>query len=190
MTQQKATETVNEVFSLFDQFGNMDYIGENISQQEHAFQSAQLAEADGFNDEVMLAALFHDIGHLCEFIMPAGKMENHGTVDHESLGANYLRERGFSEKIARLVESHVVAKRYLTYKNPEYYSKLSEASKFTLEQQGGKMNETEAELFEQDHLHKLFIKLREWDDRAKVEHLPLPDIDRYKKIAVKHLLGE
>lgn len=138
---------------------------------------------------MILAALFHDIGHLCEFILPTAKMDGYGIVDHEKLGANYLRKKGFSEKIARLVESHVAAKRYLTFKYPEYYNRLSDASKFTLEQQGGQMNETEAELFEQDHLHKLFIKLREWDDRAKAEHSLLPEMDHYKHIAVQHLLS-
>ena len=190
MTAEKATIIINEVFSLFDQFGELDYIGEKVSQKEHAYQAAQLAEANGHDNEVILAALFHDIGHLCEFVMPVQKMDDRGIIDHETLGANFLREKGFSEKIARLVESHVVAKRYLTFKYPEYYSKLSEASKFTLQQQGGMMNETEAELFEQDHLHKLFIKLREWDDQAKIEHQLLPDPRHYKRLAFEHLLAQ
>jgi phosphonate degradation associated HDIG domain protein len=187
MTIEKATLITNEVFALFEQFGEMDYIGEKVSQLEHACQAAQLAEAEGYDTEVILAALLHDIGHLYEFIMPAEKMNAFGIVDHEKLGSIYLREKGFSEKITRLVESHVAAKRYLTFKYPEYYSRLSEASKYTLEQQGGQMNETEAELFEQDYLHKLFIKLREWDDCAKVENLPLPSIDKFKQLAIQHL---
>jgi 2-amino-1-hydroxyethylphosphonate dioxygenase (glycine-forming) len=58
-------QTVNEVFALFDKYGNDDYIGEPISQIEHACQSAQLAENEGSDEEVILAALFHDIGYLC-----------------------------------------------------------------------------------------------------------------------------
>jgi 2-amino-1-hydroxyethylphosphonate dioxygenase (glycine-forming) len=187
MTTEKATAVANEVFALFEQFGEMDYIGEKVSQLEHASQAAQLAGAEGYEAEVILAALLHDIGHLCEFIMPADKMNEFGMVDHEKIGADYLREKGFPEKIARLVESHVAAKRYLTFKNPEYYSRLSEASKYTLQEQGGPMNETEAELFEQDSLHQLFIKLREWDDKAKMEHQPLPPLDYYKQLLIQHL---
>lgn len=37
-------------------------------------------------------------------------------MNHEKIGADYLRERGFSEQVAVLVESHVTAKRYLTFK--------------------------------------------------------------------------
>jgi putative nucleotidyltransferase with HDIG domain len=165
----------------------MDYIGEKVSQLEHACQAAQLAGAEGYDADVILAALFHDIGHLCEFIMPVHKMNEFGIIDHEKLGAGYLREKGFSEKIARLVESHVAAKRYLTYKNPDYFNRLSDASKYTLQQQGGPMNETEAELFEQDSLHHLFIKLREWDDKAKLEQQPIPALDFYKRLATQHL---
>lgn len=190
MTQEKATQVTDELFGLFEQFGNADYIGEKISQIEHAFQAAELAEIEEYEDAVVLAALFHDIGHLCEFIMPAADMGGHGAVNHEKLGADYLRDRGFSEKTARLVESHVAAKRYLTYKFPEYYSKLSDASKFTLEQQGGMMNETEAELFEQDDLHLLYIKLREWDDKAKVEQQPLPEATKYRQMCIRHLVNQ
>ena len=60
-------------------------------------------------------------------------MDGFGIKDHEELGAEFLRGKGFSKKIARLVESHVEAKRYLTFKDPAYYAmNLSEASKKTL----------------------------------------------------------
>lgn len=149
-----------------------------------------MAQAEGHDDEVVLAAFFHDIGHLCEHIMTVGQMDGYGVVDHEILAGNYLRQKGFSGKIVRLVESHVQAKRYLTYKYSDYYNKLSEASKITLEKQGGVMNNTEAELFEQDHLHLLFIKLRQWDDKAKLQHQPLPQLDKFKEMALYHLLRQ
>jgi hypothetical protein len=46
----------------------------------------------------------------------------------------------------------------------------------------------EAGLFEQDDLHELYVKLREWDDEAKLQHQPLPSLDRYKEMAFLHLL--
>ncbi len=39
----------------------------------------------------------------------------------------------------RLVEYHVQAKRYLTFSQPDYYARLSEASRRTLAYQGGVM---------------------------------------------------
>jgi len=189
MDQHKANETVNEIFSLYEKFGREDYIGEPVSQIEHMCQAAQLAEAEGYDDEVILAAFFHDIGHLLENTMPVKQMDGYGVADHETLAGDYIRKKGFSEKIARLAESHVAAKRYLTYKFPEYYNRLSSASKITLHKQGGMMDEMEAGLFETDHLHQLFIKIREWDDKAKIKNMPLPDLSKYKEMTIKHLMS-
>jgi phosphonate degradation associated HDIG domain protein len=188
MNIEQAQTAVDEIFSLYEKYGASDYIGEPVSQIEHMCQAAQLAEAEGYDDEIVLAAFFHDIGHLCEHVFEVKQMDGYGVMDHESLGSQYLREKGFSEKIARLVESHVPAKRYLTYKYPEYYNRLSEASKITLEKQGGVMSKTEAKQFEEDGFHLLFIKIREWDDKAKIEHVPLPSLEIYKQMALHHLM--
>ena len=178
---------VDEVFALYEKHGNEDYIGEPVSQLEHMYQAAALAEEEGFEDEVVLAAFFHDIGHLCESSGEAGSMDGFGNIDHEKLGADYLRNKGFSEKIATLVQSHVIAKRYLTYKYPEYYNQLSEASKATLEFQGGRMTEKEAIDFELHPDAELFIRLRYWDDKAKDINKPIQDISHLKLLAISHL---
>ncbi|HVW13830.1 MAG TPA: HDIG domain-containing protein [Mucilaginibacter sp.] len=177
---------VNEVFSLYELHGDEDYIGEPVSQLEHMSQAAALAESEGFEDEVILAAFFHDIGHLCA-TGETGDMDGFGKTDHEKLGADYLRARGFSERLASLVQSHVVAKRYLTYKYPEYYDKLSDASKATLEFQGGRMSEKEALDFEQNPDADLFVRLRYWDDRAKEVNVPVDNIEHIKLLAISHL---
>jgi len=182
-------ETLNEIFLLYDEHGHDDYIGEKVSQIEHMTQAAQLAESEKYDDEVVLAAFFHDIGHLCEYIMTVKRMEDCGVVDHEELGADYLLAKGFSKKIAQLVKSHVQAKRYLAFKKPEYYNILSEASKKTLEFQGGIMTEAEALQFEKDPLHELYIKMRMWDDQAKIQNIAIPSLDKYKKMAFKHLMN-
>jgi len=188
MELQKATMIVEEIFSLYEKFGKEDYIGEPVSQIEHMCQAAQLAEDEGYDDEVILAAFFHDIGHLLESLVPVEQMDGYGVANHETLAGDYLRQKGFSEKIAKLAESHVAAKRYLTFKLPEYYNKLSSASKITLHKQGGVMDEMEAGLFEKDHLHQLYIKVRQWDDNAKIKNIPLPNLAKYRKMAVDHLL--
>lgn len=188
MERNQAEHTVNEIFELYTHYGNADYIGEPVSQLEHMCQAAELAEAEGYDEEIILAAFFHDIGHLCEHIMPVEQMGGYGVADHEGLGGNYLREKGFSMEMAQLVESHVAAKRYLTFKYPDYYQKLSAASRVTLEQQGGAMSDKEAALFESDPLHQLYIKIREWDDKAKMMNRPLPSLEKYKEMAVRQLM--
>ncbi|MBI2282618.1 MAG: HDIG domain-containing protein [Bacteroidetes bacterium] len=178
---------VDEVISLYERFGGEDYIGEPVSQIEHMCQCAQLAEKEGYDTEVILAAFFHDIGHLCEHITEVELMDGYGVVDHEKLGADYLQKKGFSEKIAKLVASHVAAKRYLTRRYPDYYEQLSPASKETLVFQGGVMTEEEAITFESDPLAELYIRLRRWDEQAKQEHIPLPSLAHYRALMQQHL---
>jgi phosphonate degradation associated HDIG domain protein len=171
---------VEEVFSLYERFGAADYIGEPVSQLEHMSQSAQLAITEGYADEVVLAAFFHDIGHICVMQLEAQSMGGYGVKSHEKIGADYLRNKGFPESIARLVENHVQAKRYLTYQFPEYYNNLSEASKQTLIHQGGRMHSTEAEDFEKDPLFDISIRMRTWDEMAKETGLDIVDIELLK----------
>ena len=186
-TINNPNEIVKEVFSLYEKFGNADYIGEPVSQLEHMSQAAALAEAEGCDDEVILAAFFHDIGHLCDDEGEAESMDGMGNVDHEILGSNYLRKMGFSERVSALVESHVVAKRYLTYKYPDYYTNLSEASKITLEFQGGRMNPDEALSFEQHPDFELYVSLRRFDDKAKEMDKPVDNLEKIKQISLQHL---
>jgi len=184
MTPQEVT---NQIFDLYARFGSNDYIGEPVSQVEHMSQAAHLAIDAGFDDEVVLAAFFHDIGHLCVAKNSENDMEGLGIKNHEKLGADYLRELGFPERIARLVESHVEAKRYLCFARPEYLSKLSEASQKTLELQGGIMTAAEAQQFEQNPLSHLMIKMREWDDTAKKTNTPIIDFGVLKEKMVRVL---
>ncbi len=178
---------VKEVFSLYEKFGDEDYIGEPVSQLEHMSQAAALAQAEGYDDEVVLAAFFHDIGHLCADDAETESMDGMGNVDHEQLGADFLLERGFSERVANLVQGHVIAKRYLTYKYPEYYNRLSDASKATLNFQGGVMTEDEAANFELNPDAELIIRLRYWDDMAKEMNVPVDNLVHLKSIALNHL---
>jgi phosphonate degradation associated HDIG domain protein len=189
MLLQQARENVEQVFVLYEKFGQADYIGEPVSQVEHMVQAAQLAEGEGYEEEVVLAAFFHDIGHLCEFVQPVVTMGGAGVADHETIGADFLIQKGFSERMGKLVQSHVPAKRYLTYKFPEYFEKLSPASKATLSYQGGMMSEEEARRFENDPYFPLYVKLREWDDKAKETNLPYVLLNKYKQMAIAHLLA-
>jgi len=188
MNFNAATEIVEEVFALYTNFGNEDYIGEKVSQLEHMCQAAQLAELKGYDSEFILAAFFHDIGHLCEHIMDVNSMNSFGVVDHETIGMNYLLAKGFSRRIALIVKSHVDAKRYLTYLDSDYYNRLSRASKETLSLQGGRMTAEEAKVFKEDPLFEDYINLRLLDDLAKVEHQALPDLKYYKVLAIHHLV--
>lgn len=180
-------QVIAEVFGLYEQHGAADYIGEPVSQIEHMSQAAQLAMAEGFDDEVVLAAFFHDIGHICG--QGGENMGGYGVVSHERLGADYLRRAGFSERMATLVEYHVQAKRYLTFSQPDYYARLSEASRRTLSYQGGVMSAEEARTFEQDPLCSISLRMRHWDEQAKEMHVPVLDLDVLKAKARQLLVA-
>jgi phosphonate degradation associated HDIG domain protein len=190
MTAEQAAANIDEIFKLYEKYGESDYIGEPVSQIEHMCQCGQMAIEEGCDDEIVLAAFFHDIGHLLEFVMPVETMEGVGVMDHESIGQNYLLDRGFSLRIAELVRSHVEAKRFLTSKFPDYYDKLSDASKLTLEYQGGRMSVEEAAYFQSDPNFNDYIKIRTWDDKGKVVGKPLPSMEVFKEKALKHLLNQ
>jgi 2-amino-1-hydroxyethylphosphonate dioxygenase (glycine-forming) len=178
---------VNGIFGLYEQHGAEEYAGEKVSQLEHMCQAAQFALKEGYDDEVVLAAFMHDLGHLLPIHSAGESMGGYGMMDHEKAGADYLRAVGFSERMCRLIASHVNAKRYLTWKYPDYYNQLSSASKKTLEYQGGRMEEPEAKQFEADPLFDLYIKMRRWDEAAKIEHQPIPDINMFRSKAIDHL---
>ncbi len=181
------SKVIDEIRAIFLSQGDEQYYGEPVSQFEHAAQSAILAEKSGFDEEVQIAAFLHDIGHLLPAASEEELMAEYGRKNHEGVAADWLRDRGFSEKIAILVENHVNAKRYLCYANPSYYNNLSEASKQTLEFQGGKMEQKEAETFEKNPYFDVIIRMRRWDEAAKVEHQQLPDLDHFLKICEDYL---
>lgn len=170
---------MNSIARLFAQAGHDAYYGEPVTQLEHALQTAQLAEQAGADRDTVLAALLHDVGHLLPVEAAEGYMDGYGTVDHERLGADYLRQRGVSEKVTQLIENHVNAKRYLVFKNPEYFARLSEASLRTLDFQGGPMTAAEAERFEAHLYFAEILQLRRWDEQAKIPGLPTPDLAHY-----------
>src|SRR5450755_957811 len=188
MSPEKANLITDEIISMYEKHGGSEYAGEKVSQMEHMVQAAQLAEEKGYDEEIILAAFLHDIGHIAEEANGINEMDIFGIKDHEAIGALYLTEKGFSNKICKLVASHVAAKRYLTCKDPDYYEQLSPASKKTLEFQGGMMTPEEAAAFEKDPLFTEIILMRRWDEQAKIQNKPLPDLQRYRSMILNHLI--
>ena len=182
----KPETIVNELFALYEKYGKKNSADQPISQLEQVSQAAALAEEEGFEDEVILAAFFHNIGNVCRN-NEDGNGTNELDIDREKLGADYLRKHGFSERLAALVESDAIAGRYLAYKYPEYYDQLSEAGKVKLEVQGGRMSKAEAENFELDPDAELFVRLHYWNDKAKEVKIPKLNLPHIKLLAMSHL---
>ena len=163
------------------------YIGEKITISEHMIQSAMLAEKDNQSKEVILACLFHDIGHLLQIENDSGNMSKYGVKNHEKITKKFLLDNNIPEPIPSLAENHVKAKKYKTFKNPNYFNKLSNASKQTLIFQGGPMTEQEAIEFERDELFSESLRLREYDDEAKEIGVELRGLGYYKEMLRNYL---
>jgi len=190
MNPIKAEQVAEEIIHLYELYGEAEYAGEKVSQLEHMVQAAQLAREQGFEDEVVLAAFLHDIGHIAENQSEFNTMGKYGIKDHEALGADFLSKRGFSGLLIRLVASHVIAKRWLTLREPGYYDKLSEASKKTLVYQGGPLTDAEADLLEKNPLFREIVQMRRWDEEAKLENQPMPPLSEFKQLIFQHLVSQ
>lgn len=186
LTLSRPKEISDEIINLFNKYGNEDYDGEPISQTSHMIQCAMLAMGEG-EPELTIGAFLHDIGHLLKHEQPTQAMGKFGVVNHEGIGASYLRKRGFSERICAIVANHVAAKRYLVTTDQMYASKLSPASAETLKWQGGPMNEKEAKAFKNHSYFDEIIKVRLWDEKAKDTTVTLLPISFFQKLIINHL---
>ena len=167
-----------ELINLLESFRDAEYIGERVSQLEHALQAAELARAAGAPANEILAALLHDLGHLCAD-EHAPRMDELGVLLHEDIGADRLAELGFGPDVTELVRSHVAAKRYLVATRPGYLERLSEASLMTLRHQGGPMHDAERAAFDADPLRDAKLRIRSWDEQAKVKGLEVSELRSY-----------
>ncbi|KAJ5346091.1 Phytanoyl-CoA dioxygenase [Penicillium brevicompactum] len=196
MEKLSSREKALALLDALERYGQGDYIGESISQLEHCLQAAHNASKANARDELVIAALLHDIGQIVplestrEARMELGPSQaNVGRVGHEAIGASYLHSLGFSETVSRLVNSHVAAKRYLTAKSREYYTSLSTASQKSLGFQGGPFQGDDLKAFEADPLRDDMVSLRLWDDASKVEGIEaiIPRALAYLDMITGHL---
>ncbi len=175
---ENAVLPVDRIFETLETAGRARYGMEAVSQLEHALQCAALAEADGADAALITAALLHDIGHLIHKLDDAAA---HGIDDrHESLGAKLVR-RWFTEDVAPPIALHVDAKRYLCAVEDGYFAHLSPASVRSLELQGGRFGADEAREFISRAGAPQAVRLRRWDDDAKVRGLQTPSLGHFRQ---------
>jgi phosphonate degradation associated HDIG domain protein len=169
--------SLNDIRSLFEQYGGLAYSGEPVTQLEHALQSGALAEQAGATDELVAAAFLHDLGHLLNL---QGETPTERGIDdlHQYFALPFLRPV-LSDAVLEPIRLHVDAKRCLCAIDATYFSQLSADSVRSLALQGGVFSSEEAEVFLQKPYAKDALRLRQWDDRAKIQDYPTPDLDHY-----------
>ena len=162
---KNVNEIINEIEAIYSRWGTNKY-DEQVSQIEHAVQCAEYARLDNASDELVVATLLHDIGHLLELERREGNADVAKNDDHESTGAAFLA-RHFSSAVTAPIALHVEAKRFLCTTEETYFAKLSPGSVRSLEMQGGKMNAEEVERFAKHPARENAVALRRWDELGK-----------------------
>lgn len=178
---------IEEVLRLFREQGSSLYGGEQVTQLEHALQSAHMARRARSKSSLVVAALLHDVGHLLHEL-PDDAPEQGIEDRHEELAAEWLASR-FHDAVVQPARLHVAAKRYLCAVETEYRQRLSPPSLLSLQLQGGPMTAEEIERFRALPHFEAAILLRRWDEAAKIPQLPVPPIEDYIKDLEHELLS-
>ncbi len=160
-----AASFIADILGLYDRLGHLHY-GEDVSQAEHAAQTAHHARADGAPAHLIAASLLHDVGHLLQKLGEDAADRGLDTR-HEHIGAGFLA-RGFGPEVTDPVRLHVAAKRFLALREPGYAEGLSPASIQSLALQGGPMNDAEADAFLAEPRAAEALRLRRYDELGKV----------------------
>jgi len=172
---------LGKIEKLFHTRGDIAYLGEPVTQLEHALQTAALAQSEGAAPELVTACLLHDLGHL---LKDYGQTPTTRGIDdrHPQIVAAFLKGY-FDEDVIEPLRLHVEAKRYLCHQDPDYASALSADSVRSLALQGGPHSADEARLFASRPHALRAVQLRRWDDRAKCANTPTPTLTHFLEIA-------
>ncbi|MCR9256459.1 MAG: HD domain-containing protein [Alphaproteobacteria bacterium] len=173
--------TIDDLFHRLGNFGEGAYGLALVSQKEHALQAAALASEQGLGDKMVIAALFHDIGHMRDAEDKA--LADHGIDDHHEDVSADMVEPLFGRAVAEPIRLHVAAKRYLCATEADYFGKLSPDSVRSLELQGGPMSEAEVAAFDANPYAGDAVALRRIDEQAKVQGLAVPGLAFYRGMA-------
>ena len=174
---------------IFHRRGGEEYLGEPVTMAQHMLQGATFAEQQGLGEDIIVAALLHDIGH---FTSEFGTYRTDDTQDrhHEEAGAQVLAAF-FPTLVTDCVRHHVAAKRYLCATRPSYFDRLSAASVHTLNLQGGPMSADEVVAFETNPNLAEIIQVRYLDEAGKVADMITPDYAHFapmvQRVVDRHL---
>jgi [1-hydroxy-2-(trimethylamino)ethyl]phosphonate dioxygenase len=182
-----ASNLIDEIFRVFREQGEGEYLGEPVSMTEHMLQSAYAAELEGAPARLVAAALLHDYGHFIHDL-PTDSAQHGVDTQHEEVAHAFLSSH-FGPEIAEPIRMHVAAKRYLCATDPSYLEQLSPASVLSLELQGGPYSAEEVAAFDESPHAADAVRLRRWDDVGKIAGLSTPDLEHYRPVLEQSLRG-
>ncbi|MFE3290928.1 HD family phosphohydrolase [Rhodococcus sp. NPDC059234] len=165
------SEVLEETAALPDSLRGV-FDGESVDELDHALQAAGRALDDRADDELVLASALHDLAR-SPLLEPAHDQP------HDAAARDWLTPR-FGTRVGWLAGAHVAAKRYLVATVPGYRATLSTESVVTLRAQGGPGVDEELAA------HPWWpdaVRLRRYDDRAKVPGAQSPSISEVLTVA-------
>ncbi|MCC7068108.1 MAG: phosphohydrolase [Burkholderiales bacterium] len=165
------------IADLFARRGHEQYAGEPVTQLEHALQTAALAEAEGASDALVTAALLHDLGHLVHDLGATPTLQ--GVDDQHQYRALGPLRGLFDARVLDPIKLHVDAKRYLCAIDDGYRATLSDDSMRSLALQGGAFTGDEASAFLALPGATEALRLRRWDDQAKIAGRVTPPLEHF-----------
>ncbi|KAJ2250986.1 hypothetical protein GGI13_003948 [Coemansia sp. RSA 455] len=214
MTPEKR---VSKLFELLEISGKKEHVSGNMTQLDHALRVANLAKVEGADEDTILAALMLDtrgitvtipsypnmaVGDRVELYWNGYAGNTSDAVDDDEVDVIFVRKLGFSNKTSELVESNVLAKRYLGSMPPEGLGSIIPKNigitqpkdlvagvRVTIPMWGGPLSPTEMREFEKDPLFKKKVQLAVWDvAAAKTTGDKPPALDTYRDMAIRNLL--
>jgi len=149
------------------------YGKEAVTELEHSLQCAELADQAGADEELVLACMLHDVAR---FAVPQEQVSdtlqnakvNSNAKGHGARGAE-LMQGLLPEKSLFCIKHHAEAKQYLCLTNDNYKAKLSSASIKTLKIQSAEVDQNKLDELSQHPWWSDALKLRVWDDAAKIK---------------------
>ncbi len=171
--------SIDDIEQLMLRRGVNQYGSEAVSQLDHALQCAALAQEAGESDATVAACLLHDLGHLLAAERDDAAEHDQREDDlHQFLVLPFLRER-FPDAVLEPIRLHVDAKRYLCFEDAGYWETLSPASRHSLDKQGGVFEEGQARRFAAQPFATEAVRLRRYDDLAKVAGVSTPSLSHF-----------
>ena len=165
-------EDVDDVVSLLGRGAGV-FDEPDVDALSHALQCGAHLRTEYPDDfELAVAGLVHDIWDI---------VDPHDHRDHDVRGAEIVAPV-FGERVAHLVASHVIAKRFLVATDPAYRRQLSVRSIETLRAQGDALDELAIARLSHDPDLDAILALRRADEAAKDPAARVPDLDSWRAL--------
>lgn len=175
-------QSLHVLISLWQEQSAQHHFDSDLSLCRHSLQCARLAEVERASEAMIVAALFHEVGHLAP-LSSKGAM-----VDHGAVGATVLAP-WLLPLVTEPIRLQWPAIRYLCTVDPAYWASMSPGLRQACEEQGGTLAPNQVARFESTRFAPQAVQLCRWHQRARNLPESVPDLDRYTVILARQVIA-